>query len=173
MTTSYARTTLSILVLAAVGCGYALVGRGNNIPDDVQSVFIEPLLNNTQRSEVEQFLTESLASELVTRRRFSIAGNAAEADAKISGAVTDFRVTPITFTADGRAEEYEITIVADMRFERTATEELLWSAERYMFRETYELELDAVDFFDQENVAIIEASARFAETIASDLLEGF
>jgi hypothetical protein len=90
------------------------------------------------------------------------------------GSVTDFRVTPVTFDDDGRAQEYEISIVAAMRFQRTGDEgTVVWENDRYLFRETYEIDASAEDFFDRENQAIAEASLRFAETMVTDLLEGF
>ena len=50
---------------------------------------------------------------------------------------------------------------------------MVWENNRYLFRETYEIDASAEDFFDRENEAIAEASLRFAETIVADLLEGF
>ena len=88
--------------------------------------------------------------------------------------MTQFRVTPVTFNADGRATEYEITIVAAMTFERTSAEEaVVWENDRYLFRETYEIDESAEDFFDRENEAIVKAAQRFAESMVADLLEGF
>ena len=88
--------------------------------------------------------------------------------------MTQFRVTPVTFNQDGRATEYEITIVAAMRFERTGADETVpvWENDRYLFRETYEIDESAEDFFDRENEAIVKASQRFAESMVADLLEG-
>jgi outer membrane lipopolysaccharide assembly protein LptE/RlpB len=163
--------TVSLCLL--VGCGYALVGRGSNIPVDVRRVYLEPLENRTTRSQVEQFLSQAIADELVTRQRFSLAAGAAEADAVLAGSVVAFTVTPITFDADGRASEYEISITAQMSFERTGSEEVLWSNDRYVFRETYQIDPSEAGFFDRENVAIEGSAERFAETVVTDLLEGF
>jgi len=169
-----------VLLLAAgglFGCGYALVGRATNIPADVTKVFVKPFDNQTTRSEIEQFITSAVVSELVTRQRFTIVNGAAGADASISGEITNFRVTPITFDADGRATEYETTILASVAFRRRPIVEgepgeEIWSNSRYLFKETYEI--DASDeFFDQENIALDETAELFAKTMVSDLLEGF
>ena len=165
-----------LVILASLwlsGCGYALVGRGSNIPEDVRSVYLEAFVNQTPRAEVEQFITEAIADELVTRQRFSLAADAGSADAILRGSVVGFRVTPITFDADGRAEEYEISITAQVSFLRTGSDEALWSNDRYLFRENYEVEPSESGFFDRENLAIAETSIRFAETMVTDLLEGF
>ena len=159
---------------AQLACGYALVGRASSLPPDIRAVYVAPLQNKTTRAQLEQFLTTALTDELVTRRRFTIVRTADAADAQLQGAVTQFRVTPVTFNTDGRATEYEITIVAAMRFERTDAEAaVVWENDRYLFRETYEIDESAEDFFDRENEAIFQASQRFAESMVADLLEGF
>jgi hypothetical protein len=171
---------LGLLALGLVtGCGYSLVGRGSNLPADVRRVFVEPLENQTPRSQVEQFLTRAIADELVTRGRFTLAGSAAEADAVLSGTVVGFTTTPVTFDAGGRATEYEVAITARMAFKRTDTDDdpdndpVLWSNDRYLFRESYPVEVSEAEYFDREDLAIEDAAGRFAETMVSDLLEGF
>jgi len=161
------------------GCGYALVGRASNIPDDVRRVYVEPLVNQTNRTQAEQFLTRAIADEMVTRQRFTVVAGAQDADAVLSGTVTAFGVTPVTFDAQGRATEYEIAITANMAFTRKDGDDdpendvVLWSNERYLFREAYEVEVSQEGYFDQEDTALRDASERFAETMVSDLLEGF
>ena len=43
---------LCLLLLGLIGCGYALVGLSNNIPDHVRRIYIAPLENETARAEV-------------------------------------------------------------------------------------------------------------------------
>ena len=81
-------------------------------------------------------------------------------------------------TADGLANNFEISITADMRFERPPRPgeiegEVIWSSSRYFFREDYPLEDDGAAYFDRENLAIEETSVNFAESMVTDLLEGF
>lgn len=165
--------SLFAAVLPLAGCGYALVGRGSNIPDDIKSVYLKPLENKTQRQQVEQELTRAIADELVTRQRFSIVASQAEANAELSGAVVGFGVNPVTFDPSGRATEYEIAITAQILFKRPNEEKPLWRSDRYTFRETYPLEATEAAYFDREDEAIRKAAQRFAQTLVSDLLEGF
>jgi outer membrane lipopolysaccharide assembly protein LptE/RlpB len=168
------RAALGALLLALCGCGYALVGRGANIPEDVRSVYLQPLSNRTQRTQVEQALTRAIAEELVTRQRFAVVGSEGEANAEILGAVTGFGVTPVTFDAEGRATEYEISITAQITFKRVGAEgAVLWKSDRYTFRESYPVDASSAEYFDREDEAIELASGRFAETLVTNLLEGF
>lgn len=170
---------LLVASLTLGACGYALVGRASNIPDDVRQVYLEPLINQTNRSQVEQFLGRAIAGEMVTRQRFAVVTGAIDADAVLSGTVNAFAVTPVTFDPDGRATEYEIVITARMAFTRRDGDDdpendvVIWSNDRYVFRESYEVDVTPEGYFDQEDEALEEAAERFAETMVSDLLEGF
>lgn len=172
---------LAVALLSTVACGYGLVGRGgSNIPDDVQSIHVEALENDTQRSQVEQILSNAIIDELVTRRRFEVVNSAAGADAVLRGRVVGFRLRPVTFDSQGLADSFEVEITADMRFERTPKPgeqpedvEVLWQNARYLFRQDYPVEQAGLDFLDREQEAIEETSERFAETLVIDILEGF
>lgn len=164
---------LVVAALAAQGCGYALVGRASNIPEDVRQVFLKPLENATPRVQVDQILSRALADELVTRQRFAVLSSAEGADAEIAGTVQGFVVNPVTFDADGRATEYEISITVKMVFRRLAPESVLWQNDRYVFRDSYQLEASELGYQDRETPALEATAKKFAETVITDLLEGF
>jgi hypothetical protein len=87
--------------------------------------------------------------------------------------VNSFGVTPVTFDEQGRATEYEISITAQMLFRRVGSEDPLWANEQYVFRQNYPVEVSETQYIDREDLALQEAAERFAETLVSDLLEGF
>jgi outer membrane lipopolysaccharide assembly protein LptE/RlpB len=169
-----------LIAFAVTACGYNLVGRSSNIPDDIRAIHIETLENGTQRPQVEQILTQALIDEMVTRRRFKVVNNEAEADAVLRGKVVSFRLRPVTFDASGLADSFEVEVTADMIFQRTPEAgqlpddaEVVWQNSRYLFRQDYPVEQAGLDFIDRELQAITETSGRFAETLVIDILEGF
>lgn len=169
---------IALLALTLAGCGYSLVGRASNLPEDIQKIYVESLENATPRSQVEQILTRAISDELLTRRRFQTVNSVAEADAVLRGRVLSFNVRPVTFEPGGLADSFEVSISADMRFQRPSVGgeegEIIWQNSRYVFREDYPLEEgEGGVYFDRENIAIEETSLRFAETLVTDLLEGF
>lgn len=171
-------SALLLTSLLLSGCGYALVGRGSTLPTDVKRVFVAPLENLTTRSQVEQILTRAVVNEMLTRRRFEVINQEAGADAVLRGKVTSFTVRPVSFDASGLANRFEISVLADMRFERPprggAVEAVvLWANSRYTFREDYPLQEASANYFDRENLAIEETAENFAETLITDILEGF
>lgn len=167
---------LSILLATAGlgGCGYGLIGRTSNLPEDIESIFVEPLENRTTRERIELFLTQSIVDELVTRRRFRVVRTAAEADAVLRGTLTAYIVRPVAFGPDGRATNYEITVRADMEFKRQGGDEILWAQDQYVFRNDFELDLsDQGAVIDLEDPTVQLVGEQFAQTLVIDLLEGF
>ncbi len=170
---SLAPLVAGLLVATLTGCGYTLVGRASNIPDDVRRVYLRAFENNTARVQVDQILTRALADELVTRQRFQLLSAPEGADAEISGAVLSFLVNPVSFDAEGRATEYEISVEAKIAFRRLGAEAVLWENDRYVFRDSYPLEASELGYQDRETPAIEATAKKFAETVITDLLEGF
>ncbi|MEO8503214.1 MAG: LPS assembly lipoprotein LptE [Acidobacteriota bacterium] len=159
--------------LALTSCGYNLVGRGSTVPADIHSVFVKALENKTQRQQVDQILTQAVAKELVTRKRFNVVNEESSADAEISGSVVGFSVTPVTLDKDGRATQYEVSITTQVKFRRLKDDTVLWSNERYNFRASYDVPVTNASYIDREGLAIEEVAPQFAQTMVSDLLEGF
>jgi hypothetical protein len=50
---------------------------------------------------------------------------------------------------------------------------VIWQNDRYVYKESYPVDPNAAEYFDQERTAIEEAAGRFARTVVIDLLEGF
>lgn len=165
----------ALLAVAALlgGCGYGLVGRTSSLPEDIENVYVEPLGNSTTRSQVDLLLTQAIGNEFVKRRRFNLVSERRSADAVLTGTVTGFSERPVTFGNEGRGSEYEIQITADMSFTRPGADEPIWIRNGYLFRETYEIDVSAANYFDRSDQAIEEVAEKFAEVIVIDLLEGF
>ena len=167
------RSALLLLVVTLAGCGYSLVGRGSNLPPEVRRVLLMPLENATPRSQVDQILTRALSTELVNRKRFEVLSSAEGADAVLTGTVSSFTLSPVTFDDEGRATEYEIAIVVSVKLKEVAPETLLYANDSYLFRSSYEVQASELGFQDRETPAIEATAKDFAESLVTDLLEGF
>ncbi len=164
-----------IVAIALSGCGYGLIGRTSNLPEDIERIYVQPLENRTTRTQVDLFLTQAIVDELVTRRRFQVVKSASGADAILEGALTSYIVRPVQFGADGRATDYQVTIRADMEFKRQGSGEMIWDRPQYLFRDDYELDINSEGaVFDPEDLVLQgDLAQRFAQTLIIDLLEGF
>ncbi len=171
-TTGWLTLLLLPLSLALGACGYALVGKASNLPEDIETIYIEPFENRTARNQVEQIISAAIVEEMVQRGRLEVVSSRGEADSILEGAVTGLRVIPIAFDEEGRADTYEIRITLQVTFKRV-TGEAIWSRDEYGFRQDYELEVSEAGFFDTEILALEDVSDDFAETLITDLFEGF
>lgn len=168
------RIGVVLAIMAVGGCGYGLVGRTSNLPEDVQDIYIAPLENRTTRLQVDQLLGDAISQEFLGRQRFRIVNSVDEADAVLSGTVRSFSARPVTFTRDeGRGQTYQVLITAAMSFTRTDNNEVLWQQDHYYFSQDYEFESDETAFVDREDSALIDVASEFAKTLVIDVLEGF
>ena len=169
---SIAGCLLSALALS--GCGYALVGKGNSLPPTIHTIDIPAFANKTTRVELEQRVTQSVADEFVSRGRLKLVTNPAEADAILRGSIDSFGIFPVAFNTQGRATQYQISITANIELvDHRNEDKVIWKNDQYRFTENYQISLTAADAFDQETRAIREIAVRFAESLVTNILEGF
>ena len=161
--------------LVAAGCGYALVGKSNNLlPPTVHTLSVPAFVNKTTRVELEQRVTQAVADEFVSRGRLRLATQPKEADVILHGSIDSFAIYPVGFNQQGRATQYQVAITAKIELvDHRAEDKVLWKNDQYRFTENYQVNLESTDAFDQESRAIREIAVRFAETLVTNLLEGF
>jgi outer membrane lipopolysaccharide assembly protein LptE/RlpB len=169
------RAALAALLAALLGgCGYALVGTGRGIlPEGASAVYVETFVNDTPRVGLEQRLTDAVLRELAGRARLSPVSDRTAADVEISGRILTYQVNPVRFDEQGRALEYEISVVARVKLTDRKTESALFENPSFLFRQPYPVAATSASYVDIENAAI-EAMARpFARSLVTTILEGF
>jgi hypothetical protein len=170
---------VTILALANSGCGYALAGRGAFLPDYIRTVGIPQLTNASTFFEVEQILTEKIRTEFIGRGRYTVAPDAAGADALLSGAITSITVQPVGFTEQQLASRYLFTLTMKVQFVDVTTTQILWSNDALTFREEYELStrgntaIEGAAFLSQERASFDRISTDIARTVVTAILEAF
>ncbi len=162
-------------LVGAVGCGYHLVGTSSNLPVRLQTLYVAPFINQTSRSEVDQRLTEQISQEWVRRGRFQLVSSGEKADVVLSGTVKSAIVNPVQFDQQGRATEYQLTVIADVQLvDRTGEKPVvLWHDERFSRNTSYPVDPLAKDYFDREIEALDILSSDFARSLVVTILEGF
>jgi len=163
-------------VVAALlsGCGYGLVGSGNTLDPRIHSIEVPAFVNKTTRVELEQRVTQAVADEFVSRGRLRLVKTPNDADAILRGSIDSFGIFPIAFNQQGRATQYQISITAKIELlDHRNEDKVLWKNDQYRFTENYQIDINSTDAFDQETRAITEIAQRFAESLVTNLLEGF
>ena len=167
---------MALGVVFAVGCGYALVGRGSFLPESIKTISFPTFKNSTPRVGLEQRLSAAVARELASRGRFSVSPKSGEGDAEISGDIVRFSLIPVAADALGRATRYQIEIAAKVALTAIPDGKVIWKNDAYTFRENYEVAgggVGASNYSDLENVAIDAEADRFAQSLVTSILEGF
>jgi len=161
--------------LLATACGYTLVGTAQNLlPPTVHTIQVPAFVNRTTRVELEQRVTQAVAAEFVSRGRLRLVTAPADADVILRGSIDSFGIFPIAFNAQGRATQYQVAITANIVLvDHRADDKVLWKNDQYRFTENYQTNTESTDAFDQETRALQEIAQRFAETLVTNLLEGF
>jgi|Deesub1362B_J571_1020462.scaffolds.fasta_scaffold01990_6 outer membrane lipopolysaccharide assembly protein LptE/RlpB len=163
---------LILSFLQLINCGYRLSGTGSFLPPYITTISVPMFKNNTGRYQLDQKLTQAVINELIARGRFKISSEIRKADAILIGEINSFTVNPISFTEEGRADRYSITIIAKVTFKDLVKKKTLFTNSHYVFRDEYEITTGG-DFYSEETQAIERISEKFARSVVSLIVEGF
>ena len=119
-------------------------------------------------------MTQAVADEFVSRGRLRLVTSPKDADVILRGSIDSFGIVPLAVNPQGRATQYQISITAAIELlDHRAEDKVLWKNDQYRFTENYQVNVESTDAFDQETRAIREIAVRFAESLVTNLLEGF
>jgi len=172
MSRAYALAVL--LSVLGTGCGYHTAGHTVTIPDNVRILAIPAFVNQTQTFKIEQMLTAAVVKEFVTRTHYHVINQMSDdADAALHGTVLASYTTPLTYDSQtGRAAS--VMVVISMKVSLLDKQgKVLYQNPAYLFREQYEVPRDLNSFFEEDSPALQRLSRDFAQTLVSNILEGF
>jgi hypothetical protein len=115
------------LASAAPGCGYHVVGTDPQLPDDIRSIGVGAIVNETPERGLEKELAFAYEREIHLRGHYRMAESLGEADAQITGRIIGLARRPVAFDENDQAMQYEVTIRLDLALERTESGETLWA----------------------------------------------
>jgi outer membrane lipopolysaccharide assembly protein LptE/RlpB len=155
------------------GCGYHTAGHVVTIPQDVQTIAIPVFVNQTQTYKIEQRLTAAVVKEMLARTHYHIVSEPADADATLRGVVLSTDTSPLTYnTQTGQVSSILVTV--SMKVSLTGKSgKILYENPSYLFREQYQVSNDPPSFFEEDSTAFQRLSREFAQTLVSNILEGF
>jgi hypothetical protein len=162
---------LLLLVCALnLQCGYRLSGRGRNLPE-AETIAIPDFKNETSRPQADQFITFAVRDEFIRRSRLRLIEAQADADLVLEGRIISFKTVPISYSEEGAANLYEVSLSLDVRLIDMNKNEVFYQGNGLTFRETYET--DSADFFSQEMGSLVKIGEKFASSIVTSILESF
>jgi outer membrane lipopolysaccharide assembly protein LptE/RlpB len=165
---------MTLICFFGAGCGYHTAGHAVTLPDNVRTIAIPAFVNQTQTFKIEQMLTAAVVRELVTRTHYRVIDQVNDdADAALHGTVLSTYTTPLTYDSrTGRAAS--VMVVISMKVSLLDKQgKVLYQNPSYLFREQYEVSRDLNSFFEEDSPALQRLSRDFAQTLVSNILEGF
>jgi outer membrane lipopolysaccharide assembly protein LptE/RlpB len=165
---------LAFTCILGAGCGYHTTGHAVTIPENVRTIAVPAFVNQTQTFKIEQMLTSAVVRELVTRTHYRVINQQSDdADAALHGTVLSTYTTPLTYDSQtGRAAS--VLVVISIKVSLVDKQgKVLYQNPSYLFREQYEVSRDLNSFFEEDSPAFQRLSRDFAQTLVSNILEGF
>ncbi|MBI2568657.1 MAG: LptE family protein [Candidatus Schekmanbacteria bacterium] len=157
---------------ASLSCGYVLVGKGVYLPPHVQKVAV-PLIQSTAfYYQLASNLTFELSDQLSNHKELTVVP-VEQADAVLDGQIVLYQFQPVNVDQAGTVKTYRITIRAKFVFRDLVRKEVLWENRDYAYSKDYELPADLGSREKTELEAREEIVRDLAETIITQILEGF
>lgn len=167
-----------VLVLALVflpSCGYHVsTGRATLLPKTIHTIAIPAFANVTTKYHISDALSAAITREFISRTRYQIISDPAQADAVLAGAVVNFFAFPAIFDAStGRATSVQALVILQVSLRERATGAILYNQPNLEFRERYTISVDSRAYFDESTIAMDRLSRDVARTVVSAILENF
>lgn len=171
-------TVVLVTLVILSGCGYALTGRGSNLPSNIRTVGVPLFTNTTPIYELEQKLTERVRLEMVSRGKYKVQPDETGTDAVLTGEVVSVAIQPTAFNSEQLATRYAFNLVVKVSFVDTRTKKTLYENQALTFREEYEVSSglvasDASAFLGQNTQALDRIANDFGRTVVASILEAF
>ncbi len=144
------------------------------MPKTMKIVAVPPLRNTTPQPKLATLLTTDITREFISRTHYTIVSDPAQADAVLTGVVTNYASYPtILDPVSGRATGVEVIVTMQLTLTDRHTNKVLFSRVGAEFRERYEVALDPQQYFDESGTAIQRVSREVAASVVSAVLESF
>ena len=161
-------------MLLAPACGYHVGGHAVLIPDTVHTISVSAFGNSTVRNTLARLLPADITREFHTRTRYTIVSDPAQADAVLTGALTNFNsMGTTTDPVTGRATSAQVVVALQITLTERKTGKVLYTQPHYEFRERYEVATDPKVYFDESGTAIERVARDVAHSVVSAILEAF
>jgi TolB-like protein len=159
--------------MCIVGCGYHVAGTTNLLPTEIHTIAVIPFRNASIQYKLTDYLTRSVAREMITRTHYKIIADPKQADAVLSGAVGNmFSSAVVTDPVTGRSNGAQVVVNIQVKL-ADKNGKVLFERPNVEYRERYEISVSPQQYFDESQAALQRLSKDVARTIVSSILENF
>ena len=163
-----------VVTLAAVGCGYHVSGHADLLPATIKTIAIPAVGNLTNRYKLSDRLAATLTREFISRTRYRVVTDPAQADAVLRAAVINYYSYPVVSDQKtGRANSVQLSAILQINLTERSTGKALFTQPRMEVRQRYEISVDQLEYFEESDIALDRLSREVAKSVVSAILEAF
>jgi hypothetical protein len=165
------------------GCGYRVAGKADLLPATVRTIAIPAFANNTVRYRLTDRLPEAIGREFLSRTRYEIVADPADADATLRGSVVNVFVGDTIFDpTTARAAGARLFVQMRLSLIDNKSGKVLYENPGFDFRTRYEVSTvdegsgrkqDINVYFDESDVALDRLCREVARSVVTSILEAF
>lgn len=164
-----------LLFLFLPSCGYRFSHVGGVVPEGARTIAVAAFINGTNEPYVDIEVTKAVADEFLADGRLKIV-SPESADLVLKGTVTNFDLTPLSYSAATYVQQYRVSISLSVSIEDGKTRKILWQEKKLssVFVSSYPVKIGDISATKiARESAIKTASQDVASTLRSRVLEGF
>jgi len=151
-----------------------VAGKADLLPKTIKTIAIPAFGNTTSRPQLARLLPEDIGREFISRTHYVIVADPNQADAVLTGGVTNIVAVPTMFDpVTGRATGIQAVVTLQLTLRNRATGAVLWQSLGGNYRQQYEIALDPTKYFDESGPAMIRLSQDVARSVVTAILENF
>lgn len=166
----------SALLLASLilsGCGYHVTGTADALPKTIHTIAVPTVRNATTQYKVSDLLGNAIGREFISRTRYRVVMDPADADATLTCSVMNFVSYPtIVDPTTSRATGVQAILTLNVILKDKAGN-VLFSRPNFEVRERYEISIDPKNYFDESEPAMQRLAQDVARSVVSGVLEKF
>jgi len=166
-----------------VGCGYHVAGHNSALPKTIHVIAVPALESKTTSYRLEQKLTAATIHEFLAKTSYRVVSSPENGDAVLRGKILTLEAVPILFdTTTGRATTMLVTVKCEVTFTETATQQVLYRSDNFIFRNQYEIATNSNDvtspvslrsFFEEKDPALDRLAQDFAQRLVAAVIENY
>ena len=115
-------TCVLIFLSTFLGCGYTVHSVGY---PHIKTVTIPTIDNRTYETNIGILATKEITEEFIFDGSLKVV-KGESADSKLSGAITEYVLEPISIDTGENVQQYRLRIVADLKYEDVNKNKIIW-----------------------------------------------
>jgi lipopolysaccharide assembly LptE-like protein len=163
----------SLCHLVLTGCGYHVGSNTSLLPKTIKTIAVPAFGNATTEPKLPMLLTSEIIRQFISRTRYTVIHDPAQADAVLSGAVVNIYKSPTVYDPVKGLTGVQMSVILQLSLTERSTGAVLFTRPAMEFRERYEIATDPQAYFDESETSLGRLSRDVARSVVTAILQNF